>query len=113
MSSAIYSALNTTHMHQAAQPLTRDAEVSAARLTNSNDDTELREAFGQFVGETFFGQMLSAMRKTVGKPSYFHGGQAEEMFRGQLDQILAEKMSKASSDSFTDSMFDLFQLKRM
>ena len=35
--------------------------------------------------------MLKAMRSTVDKPAYFHGGQAEEVFRSQLDQHLADR----------------------
>ena len=73
------------------------------------DKIELREAFDSFVGQTFYGQMLKAMRSTVGKPAYLHGGQAEETFRAQLDQKLVEKMSDASASSFTGSMFDQFQ----
>jgi peptidoglycan hydrolase FlgJ len=74
--------------------------------------SELREAFDQFVGEAFFGQLLGAMRKTVGKPAYFYGGRAEEIFQGQLDQTLAEEMTKASADTFTGPMFELFNLQR-
>jgi len=65
----------------------------------------LREAFTQFVGETFFGQMIKAMRSTVGKPAFFHGGRAEEAFQGQLDQQLAEHLTKASADSFAEPLF--------
>jgi len=71
-----------------------------------------REAFDDFVGQTFFGQMLKAMRSTVGKPAYFHGGQAEEIFRGQLDQVLVERMSDATAETFTGPMFELFQLRQ-
>ncbi|HWB07708.1 MAG TPA: rod-binding protein [Pirellulales bacterium] len=73
---------------------------------------KLREAFDQFVGETFYGQMLGSMRKTVGKPAYFHGGRAEEVFQGQLDQVVAEQMAKANANSFTGPMFELFSLQR-
>ncbi|HVA44948.1 MAG TPA: rod-binding protein [Pirellulales bacterium] len=73
---------------------------------------KLREAFDQFVGETFYGQMLASMRKTLGKPAYFHGGRAEEIFQGQLDQVLGEQMAKANADSFTGPMFHLFTLQR-
>jgi len=76
------------------------------------EPSELREAFDDFVGQTFYGQMLQSMRKTVGKSAYFDGGRAEEIFRGQLDQVLAEKMSEASADQFTGPMFDLFALDR-
>jgi len=65
----------------------------------------LRTAFTQFVGETFYGQMIQAMRSTVGKPAYFHGGQAEEVFRGQLDQKLAEHLSEATAERFAEPMF--------
>jgi flagellar protein FlgJ len=76
------------------------------------NDTEVRKAFDSFVGQTFFGQMLSSMRKTVGKPAYFHGGRAEEMFQQQLDQVLGEKLSNASADKFSGPMFELFSLER-
>lgn len=76
------------------------------------DQPELREAFDDFVGQTFFGQMLSAMRKTVEKPAYFHGGRAEEVFQSQLDQVLAEKMGEASASQFTQPMFELFTMSR-
>jgi len=74
--------------------------------------SEVREAFDQFVGQTFFGQMLSTMRKTVGKPAYFHGGRAEEIFQSQLDQVLSEEMTNASADQFSGPMFELFMLGR-
>ncbi len=79
---------------------------------NKADDTKLQDTFNQFVGETLFGQALKSMRKTVGKPAYFHGVQAEEIFQQQLDQLLSEKMAKASGHSFGQSMFELFQLGR-
>lgn len=80
--------------------------------TKNDEDGKLREAFDEFVGETFYGQMLSSMRKTVGKPAYFHGGRAEEIFRGQLDQQLAQEMTKASASTFSGPMFDLFMMSR-
>ena len=73
---------------------------------------ELKAAFGDFVGQTFYGQMLKALRKSVDKAPYFDGGQTEEVFRNQLDQVLAEKLSEASADSFSGPMFELFQLNR-
>lgn len=76
------------------------------------DDSQLRETFGQFVGEAFFGQLMKAMRSSVGKPAYFNGGRAEEVFQGQLDQVLAEKIADASADRFAGPMFELFQLQR-
>ena len=82
------------------------------QLKQGEDNPELREAFNDFVGQTFFGQMLSAMRDTVGEPAYFHGGRAEEVFQSQLDQVLAEELSEASADTFADPMYELFKLPR-
>ena len=75
-------------------------------------DAELRHAFDAFVGQTFYGRLLAEMRKSVGKPAYFHGGRAEEVFQAQLDQTLAERMTEASAHQFTGPMFDLFMLPR-
>ena len=76
------------------------------------DNEELRQAFQSFVGQTLFGQLLAAMRKTLDKPAYFHGGRAEEIFQQQLDQVLAEKISASSADKFSEPMFELFVMKR-
>jgi Rod binding domain-containing protein len=75
-------------------------------------DAELRRKFDQFVGQTFFGQMLSSMRQTVGKPAYLHGGRGEEIFRGQLDQVLSEELSERTAGQFSGPMFDLCMLPR-
>lgn len=92
----------------------RDAAALKAQKSGDQpeDNKELREAFQSFVGETLFGQMLKAARKTQRKPAYFHGGRAEEMFQQQLDQVLAEKMAKSDGGKYSDAMFDLFTLKR-
>ncbi len=58
---------------------------------------KLRKAFDNFVGETFYGQMLKSMRTSIGKPAYFNGGRAEEVFTQQLDQVLSQKLSQESS----------------
>ena len=66
----------------------------------------LREQFTQFVGETFFGQMIKSLRATTQKPAYFHGGRAEEVFQSQLDQQLAQHLTKASAERFAEPMFE-------
>ncbi|MCC6123433.1 MAG: rod-binding protein [Pirellulales bacterium] len=95
-------------------PLTNVAAVAPVSqpALRGKDETELRQAFDSFVGETFFGQMLKAMRKSVGKPAYFHGGRGEEIFQEMLDQTLAEDIARASADQFTGPMFELFTMQR-
>lgn len=85
---------------------------TAPLAENAAEQARLRQVFNQAMGETLFGQMLKAMRRTVGKPAYFHGGRAEEIFQQQLDQVLAEKLSRASAPALTDPMFELFTLQR-
>ncbi len=72
---------------------------------------QLREAFRDFVGQTLFSQMLRAMRQTVGKPPYFHGGRMEEVFQVELDRLLVEKAARKTGDQFADEMFELFSLR--
>src|SRR5262245_38065158 len=67
---------------------------------------ELKTAFTQFVGETFFSQMIKSMRSTVGEAAYFNGGQAEKVFQGQLDQQLAQELTKKSASKFAEPMFN-------
>lgn len=74
-------------------------------LKGRGSEGELREKFTEFVGQAFFGQMLKAMRSTVGKPAYFHGGRAEEVFQGQLDQTMSEHLTEASASKLAEPMF--------
>lgn len=97
----------------------KSIETSTSAILNeknkagtNGDDAELKEAFQDFVGQTFFGQLLASLRSTEGEAAYFNGGRAEEIFRGQLDQVLTEKISDASADKIADPMYDLFRLPR-
>ncbi len=73
---------------------------------------ELKKWFNRAIGETFFRQLVSEMRKGLEKPAYFHGGRAEEVFQSEMDQLIVEKMSQASSEKLAGPMFELFQLQR-
>jgi len=84
----------------------------AASPGRGDEDRKLRETFQSVVGQTLYGQLLHSMRKTVGKPAYFHGGRAEEIFQQQLDQILSEKLSQSGAASLSDPMYELFALSR-
>jgi Rod binding domain-containing protein len=88
-------------------PVQSSTAVGGDAIGKKPSPEDVREAFTQFVGQTFFGQMMKAMRSTVGKPAYFHGGRGEEVFQSQLDQTLAEHMTDASAEQFADPMFRL------
>jgi hypothetical protein len=88
------------------------SQPAPPHIGGKEDDAEVRKRFDQFVGQTFFTQMLASMRKTVGKPEYLHGGRGEEIFRGQLDQILSEDLAQRTAGEFSGPMFDLCMLPR-
>jgi len=92
--------------NQKAAPPTKPADA------NAKQSSEVREAFDQFVGQTFFGQLMKSMRQSVGKPAYFHGGRGEEIFQAQMDQVLTERMTEATANTFSGPMFELFTLQR-
>lgn len=75
--------------------------------TPAADDSELKEHFTAFVGQTLFGQLFKTMRASLGKPAYFHGGRTEEVFQQQLDQVLAERMTQAQGGRYAEAMYDL------
>jgi hypothetical protein len=71
-----------------------------------SDKTPLREAFDGFVGNALYGQMLASMRKSQGKPAYFHGGRTEEIFQGQLDQELVKRLTTAQGGDLSQAMYE-------
>jgi hypothetical protein len=99
-------------------PMTSAVDINrqAAGLQNANRLREMqktpeatpeqvRDAFTQFVGESFYAQLLGAMRSSLGKPAYFHGGRAEEIFTSQLDQTMAEQLADKSTQRLIDPLF--------
>ena len=85
---------------------------SASTTSRGHYTPELKQAFTDFVGQTFFGELLKQMRSTLDKPAFFHGGMGEEIFQSQLDQVIVERISDTSATSFTDSMYQLLMAPR-
>lgn len=71
------------------------------------DDSELKQQFTNFVGQTLFGQLFKTMRESLDKPAYFHGGRTEEIFQQQLDQVLTERMTSAQGGQIAETMYNL------
>ncbi len=102
------SPINTTLASDLApvqKPVSLRGASALSEKTPVQQATELKEAYGQFVGETFFGQLLKSMRATVGEPAYFHGGHAEEQFQARLDQQVAQDLA-VGGGGFSDEMFE-------
>ncbi len=86
-----------TRLQASGAPKPGPDEVAQAR--------DVHDAFTSFVGETFFAQMIKAMRSSQDKAAYFHGGRAEEVFRSQLDQTLAEQMTQSNGAQISEGLF--------
>lgn len=70
--------------------------------------TKQRQAFQNTVGSLFYGEMIKALRSGVGKPAYLHGGRAEEMFQGQMDQEIASALAKSHGARFIEELYQRF-----
>lgn len=69
---------------------------------------ELREAAEQLVGLAFVTPMMKMMRDEPFKTDLFHGGIGEEMFAAQLDEHLAERMSRGMGLPVVDAVYERF-----
>lgn len=84
----------------------------ASASHNGHDTPELKQAFTDFVGQTFFGELMKQMRSTLDKPAFFHGGMGEDIFQSQLDNIIVERISETSTSSISDPMYKLLMAPR-
>lgn len=69
---------------------------------------QVREKFQDFAAGTFYKEMLKSLRSGQKHSKYFYGGQAEEIFRGQLDQQIAEDMAHQHGGAFADPLFEAY-----
>jgi|SRR6267142_2473583 len=113
----------TIHATSGANGVTDSGATQVLRSLASNpkpqapprggrDTPELQKAFTDFVGQTFFGELVKQMRATAKKPAFFHGGMGEDIFQSQLDQILVERISDVAAKSFSDPMYHLLMAPR-
>lgn len=117
-SSAYYPAHSSlgspTDLTSASQSASGEQLQALGDRLNKNPQKggELQEKFQDFVGQTFFAEMIKSLRTSQKGAAYFNGGRAEEIFQGQFDQQMAEHLSDASAKTISDPMFELFQLGR-
>lgn len=70
--------------------------------------TELRDVIDRTLGSVFYGPLLRAARNSSFKGTLGHGGQGEEMFQNQLDQVLAERAGRATATDLGDVLFNRY-----
>lgn len=95
-------------MNQFDPGLFQSAELGTVKQPTA-EELEVRETFQQAIGGTFFRQMLKALRSTQGKPAYFHGGQAEDIFQSRLDDEIADDMARRQGDAFAGPLFAAYR----
>ncbi|MDP1795937.1 MAG: rod-binding protein [Planctomycetaceae bacterium] len=81
----------------------------ASLSSSPTSSPDLKPTFQKAVAGMLFGQMMKAMRSTVGKPAYVHGGQAEEIFQSQLDQTFVEQLAEDNGGAFVGELYDQFR----
>lgn len=84
------------------------AQMSLASRTMGTgaDAKQIREHVGEFVGSVFYGTLMQQMDQAAIKGKYGHGGRGEEIFRGQLDMELAQRMGRAPDDPIANRLYE-------
>ena len=72
---------------------TSNAEKMGRKAENAVDRDALRKSAKDFES-IFVNMMLKSMRSSVQKSGFIDGGNAEEIYRGMLDQEYSQMMSK-------------------
>jgi hypothetical protein len=57
----------------------------------------------------FYGTLLKMQRESRLQGPYGHGGRGEEVFRGQLDQFLAEEAGRSRGFDISDAIVARFE----
>lgn len=82
--------------------------IAPPRATQGDPLSKLRDAVDQVVGSVFYGTLLKTMRESPLKGTIGHGGRGEEMFQGQLDQLLVERAGGARSYDLNEAIVKRF-----
>jgi Rod binding domain-containing protein len=84
-----------------SQLMARRIKQMASRGVDQKEQAS--QAAQQFVSTALIMPMLKQMRSSTFKSEYFHGGQGEDAFGPQLDQILADRIVQRMSTPEQDS----------
>lgn len=85
-------------------PLKMETETLSRHPGGQTRSERIAETARTWVGQTFFGLLLSEMRRTVPKGGMFSGGRAEEAFQQMADQTLAEELAKRTDIPITQGL---------
>jgi Rod binding domain-containing protein len=80
----------------------------AAAKAPSAGQLAVREKFQDFVGGTFYKEMLKSLRAAQKPSKYLNGGQAEKIFQGQMDQQIAENLARQYGGPLAAPLFESY-----
>lgn len=82
------------------------AGLKAGGVGGENAADQAREAMGQFVGETFYGALMQQLQKGLGQHNPMSGGRGEEIFRGELNQLIVRQMAAQGDFKLAEAAVD-------
>lgn len=82
--------------------------LDQAASSGQGDDAQLKELTEMLVSTAFIMPMFEKMREDPLAANLFHGGRGEKVFRQQLDQVMADRISAASSLGLADALYNQF-----
>jgi Rod binding domain-containing protein len=100
----------TTHPQGSAASLLAELQNpgNVATKTPAKGALAVREKFQDFVGGTFYKEMLKALRAAQKPSKYLNGGQAEKIFQSQMDQQIAEDMAHQYAGHLAAPLFESY-----
>ncbi|MBI1367589.1 MAG: hypothetical protein GC162_02930 [Planctomycetes bacterium] len=99
--------LNTAQLQAAAQ---NDAAGRFGEMLNAHAsrDQQVRDAATEMVSMALVLPMLKMARNDPFKSDLFHGGQGEDAFGAQLDQIRAQQVAGSVSTNLVEAVYRQF-----
>lgn len=82
--------------------------ASSAGSDLASREPEVKKVFQEFAAGTFYREMLGSLRKGTGKPAYFHGGYAEDVFRSEMDRHIADDLAAKHGEAFAGPLYENF-----
>jgi hypothetical protein len=102
--SPVQTALNS--VQSAAD--SRETAASQFLAQSQGSQGKLQSKFQDFAAGTFYKEMMKSLNKMHKKPAYIYGGQAEEIFKGQMNQHVAEDLAHSNGNQFAASLYQGF-----
>jgi Rod binding domain-containing protein len=99
----------TSHPQGSATSLLAELQNQGkATKTPAKGELAVREKFQDFVGGTFYKEMLKALRAAQKPSKYLNGGQAEKIFQSQMDQQIAEDLAHQYAGHLAAPLFESY-----